>query len=167
MKKFALNKNLLFKSTLTFKNFSISLKEFSRFNSQTKNIKLSNYVNGEWVSTAKYEEYPDPLTGYKYLQAPLTEKTEMQTIITSMKECPRSGLHNPFKNVERYLKYGQICRKLAEALNEEEIFNHFVKLIQRVFPKSDAQAVGEMKVTRAFIENFSGDNVKYFINIIF
>lgn len=34
---------------------------------------------------------------------------------------------------------------------------HFARLIQRVMPKSFAQAVGEVRVTRIFLENFSGD----------
>jgi 1-pyrroline-5-carboxylate dehydrogenase len=164
MKKLKISKQILKSKQINFKvlkQFSINLKEFSKFNSQSKNIKLSNYINGEWKSTAKYEEYPDALNGNKYLQTPLTEKQEMDDIINSMKNCPRSGLHNPFKNIDRYLKYGQICRKVSEALHQEEIFTHFVKLIQRVFPKSDTQAIAEMKVTRAFIENFIGDNVQY------
>jgi 1-pyrroline-5-carboxylate dehydrogenase len=147
------------------RNFSIKLKDFSEFSSKDKNWKLSNLINGEWRSTAKYEEYLDPLKGNKFIHAPLTEKTEMSDIITSMNSCPKSGLHNPLRNVERYLLYGQVCRKVTEALYDEEIFSHFVKLIQRVFPKSDGQTIGEMKVTRAFFENFSGDNVN--INPLF
>lgn len=141
------------------KYFSIKLKDFSEFSHKSKNIKLSNYINGEWRSTSKYEEFLDPLKGSKFLEAPLTEKEEMTDIIQAMKAVPKHGLHNPLKNVDRYLLYGQICRKMTEALYDEEIFNHFIKLIQRVFPKSEYQCFGEMKVTRAFFENFSGDNV--------
>lgn len=36
---------------------------------------------------------------------------------------------------------------------------HFARLIQRVMPKSYAQAVGEVRVTRTFLENFGGDQV--------
>ena len=78
-----------------------------------------------------------------------------------MKNCPRHGLHNPLKNVERYKMYGDICRKITTALHDDEIFMHFVNLIKRTFPKSDAQAIGEMRVTRAFFENFCGDNVRF------
>ena len=141
------------------RNFGIKLKDFSELNSKDKYWKLSNFINGEWRSTAKYEDFPDPMKGNKLIDVPLTEKSEMTDIINLMNACPKSGLHNPLKNVERYLLYGQICRKVAEALHDEEVFSHFVKLIQRVFPKSDLQAIGEMKVTRAFFENFSGDNV--------
>lgn len=145
---------------LTKRNFTIKLKDFSEFSPKDKQWKISNFINGEWRSTSKYEEYPDPLRGNKFIESPLTEKSEMTDIINQMNSCPKSGLHNPLRNVERYVMYGQICRKVAQALHDEEIFTHFVKLIQRVFPKSDGQAIAEMKVTRAFFENFSGDNVK-------
>jgi 1-pyrroline-5-carboxylate dehydrogenase len=153
-------------SNVSFKNFSYKLKDFSHFSPKDKHIKLSNYINGEWRGTNKYEEFPDPWKGTKYLDAPLTEKSEMSEIINLMNSCPKSGLHNPLRNVDRYLLYGQICRRVTEALYHEDIFNHFVKLIQRVFPKSDIQANAEMRVTRAFFENFSGDNVNYFILIL-
>ena len=148
------------------KSFSIKIKDFSLICPKDKHIKLSNYINGEWKGTLKYEEFLDPLKGTKLIEAPLTEKHEMVDIINSMNACPKSGLHNPLKNVDRYLLYGQVCRRIVEALYNEEIFNHFVKLIQRVFPKSDIQAFGEMKVTRAFFENFAGDNV-FIINFNF
>ena len=141
------------------KKFCIKLKDFSEFNIKTKTFKLSNYINGEWRQTANYEEFPDPLKGSKFLEVPLTEPNEMNEIISSMKTCPKYGLHNPLMNVDRYLLYGQICRKVTQALYNEEIFDHFIKIIQKVFPKSAAQAYGEMKVTRAFFENFCGDNV--------
>lgn len=141
------------------RNFGIKLQDFSEHSPKANNIKLANYVNGTWKTTAKYEEYIDPLKGHKFLSAPLTEKAELTEIVTAMKACPRSGLHNPFKNVDRYLQYGQICRKVTESLYDPEVFDHFIKLIQRVFPKHDTQAHAEMKVTRAFFENFGGDNV--------
>ena len=143
------------------KKFSLKLKEFSQINPKAKHITLSNYINGEWKNTAKYEEYLDPSEGHNYLKVPLTEKSEISEIITGMKSCPKHGLHNPLKNVNRYIKYGDVCRRVTEALHSEEIFNHFVKLIQRTFPKSDAQAIGELRVTRAFFENFCGDNVRF------
>lgn len=152
------NKNIL---NILNKKFSLKLKEFSHINPKGKHLTLSNYINGDWRNTAKYEDFPDPLEGYNYLKVPLTEKQEMSDIISSMNSCPKHGLHNPLKNVNRYIKYGDICRKVTEALHNEEIFTHFVHLIQRTFPKSDGQAIGEMRVTRAFFENFCGDNVRF------
>jgi 1-pyrroline-5-carboxylate dehydrogenase len=37
----------------------------------------------------------------------------------------------------------------------------FIKLIQRVMPKSDVQCRGELTVTRKFFENFAGDNARF------
>ncbi len=148
-------------SKLHSKYFSLKLRDFAEFNHKDKHIKLSNFINGEWKGTNKYEEFPDPLKGTPFIEAPLTDKSEMSEIIELMNACPKSGLHNPLKNVDRYLMYGKIMRKVGEALHNEEIFNHFVKLIQRVIPKSDIQASAEMRVTRAFIENFAGDNVRF------
>jgi 1-pyrroline-5-carboxylate dehydrogenase len=37
----------------------------------------------------------------------------------------------------------------------------FTRLIQRVSPKSYAQALGEVTVTQKFLENFSGDQVRF------
>jgi 1-pyrroline-5-carboxylate dehydrogenase len=155
------SKSLFPNSNSFFKNFSIKLKDFSELNPKDKHWKLSNFINGEWKGTSKYEEFPDPLKGGRFIEAPLTEKSEMQDIISLMNACPKHGLHNPLKNVDRYLLYGQVCRKVAEALHNEEIFNHFVRVIQRVFPKSDGQTIAELKVTRAFFENFAGDNVRF------
>ena len=52
---------------------------------------------------------------------------------------------------------GGVCRKTAEVLHDKEVFDFFVDSIIRAFPKSRSQAEGEVRVTRAFFENFSGD----------
>lgn len=57
--------------------------------------------------------------------------------------------------------YGEICRKASELLFQDDISAHFAKLIQRCVPKSDPQAFGEVKIVRAFLANFSGDNVRF------
>lgn len=40
-----------------------------------------------------------------------------------------------------------------------QVVDFFTRLVQRVSPKSYAQALGEVVVTRRFLENFSGDQV--------
>jgi 1-pyrroline-5-carboxylate dehydrogenase len=40
-----------------------------------------------------------------------------------------------------------------------QVESFFARLIQRVSPRSFAQAVGEVSVTQKFLENFSGDQV--------
>lgn len=79
----------------------------------------------------------------------------------SAESCKKYGLHNPLRNVERYNMYGDILFKLAAEMRKPEVEEYFIKLISRVFPKSYAQAKGEVVVTRKFLENFSGDNVRF------
>ncbi|KAL8450535.1 hypothetical protein Emed_002407 [Eimeria media] len=51
--------------------------------------------------------------------------------------------------------------RAAALLHEEEVFGFFVKCIQLTMPKSKAQAEGEVKLVRSFLENFSGDNIRF------
>jgi 1-pyrroline-5-carboxylate dehydrogenase len=74
---------------------------------------------------------------------------------------PRYGLHNPLHNKERYLMLGNVTRKCAEVLHDPEVFEHMIKLVQRCAPKSYAQTEAEIRVTRAFFENFGGDQVRF------
>lgn len=60
----------------------------------------------------------------------------MWLISDSIKTAKKSGLHNPFKNPERYKLWGTICTKLVELLNKEDINGFIVKSIQNVMPKS-------------------------------
>ena len=46
-------------------------------------------------------------------------------------------------------------------MHDKSVEDFFTKMIQRVVPKSDAQARGEVVVTRNFLENFAGDNVRF------
>ena len=121
---------------------------------------VCNLLKGEWIKGIRFrEDIPDPLNGEPFLKVPDT--TEYSEFINSLDSCPKSGMHNPLKNVERYLMLGEVCAKSAELLREDEIEKYFCKLIQRVMPKSDSQCLGEVTVTRVFLENFSGDNVRF------
>jgi len=59
--------------------------------------------------------------------------------------------------------YGDVFFKIAEQMRKPEVENFFVKLVQRVMPKSTAQVVGEVVVTRRFFENFTGDNPRFLV----
>jgi 1-pyrroline-5-carboxylate dehydrogenase len=82
-------------------------------------------------------------------------------LIASMNECPKSGLHNPFRNKERYLLLGEVCRKVVETMQHKDVWEFFIQSIQRSCPKSYAQTHGELKVTIDFFKNFCGDNVRF------
>lgn len=118
-------------------------------------------VFGEWTSTEKHITLPDPLNGEPFLRCPDTQLYEIEPFVSSLKSVPRSGLHNPLKNPERYVMLGDVTARVAAEMAREEVTNHFARLIQRVAPKSMAQAVAEVTVTRKFMENFGGDQPRF------
>ncbi len=76
--------------------------------------RLWNLVGGEWRSTVKEEWLKDPMNGEAFCSLPSTgEAGELEPFVKSMGECPKSGLHNPLKNPQRYLLYGEVMRKTA------------------------------------------------------
>ena len=122
--------------------------------------KAQNLLSGEWLDTPKYfDDIPDPLTGEYFIDIPDTE--DLSDFIQNLEKCPKSGLHNPLKNNERYVMLGNVCAKAAALLADPEVEGFFVRLIQRVMPKSDNQCLGEVRVTRTFLENFAGDGVRF------
>ena len=129
--------------------------------SEKKPAKLSDFVNGKWVGSKDYKEIVDPLTGKLIILMPDTQIDEIGSFLKSLAECPKYGLHNPFLNVERYDLYGKICLKAAEFLRSNEGRDYFAKLIQRVMPKDIGQCYGEVDIVTTFLENFSGDGVRF------
>jgi len=122
--------------------------------------KCQNLVSGQWRDEAKhFDNIPDPMNGENFIQIPNTENID--DFIKNLASCPKSGLHNPLKNVERYVMLGNVCAKAAEVMRDKEVEDFFVRLIQRVMPKTDNQCFGEVKVTRTFLENFAGDGVRF------
>jgi 1-pyrroline-5-carboxylate dehydrogenase len=108
--------------------------------------------------------YLDPLNGQNqrpFIHVCQTDVTEIDAFVDSLNTCPKHGLHNPFKNPERYVMLGTVCAKIAARMKEPEVMEFFSRLIQRVAPKSYAQAYGEVAVTQKFIENFGGDQVRF------
>lgn len=122
---------------------------------------IKNRVRGAWTATRSSEDIIDPMTGAVMLRVAATAPDEIAPFVASLRECPKSGLHNVFKSPERYLTYGLVSAKAAAAMREPEVEAFFARLIQRVAPKSYAQALGEVTVTRRFLENFSGDQVRF------
>lgn len=128
---------------------------------------VRNMVDGNWIdaSTNKSSSMaiPNPLDkrGPAVCTVPDTSVDELGPFVESLRSVPKSGMHNPMKNVERYLQYGEISRKAGEALSDPDIAEFFAKAIQRTVPKSHAQALGEVRVTADFLKNFGGDNVRF------
>ena len=127
-------------------------------------IPTMNLVNGEWTSAASRSMViPDPLRASKegLATVPLVQSDELGPFINSLKSVPKTGLHNPLKNVDRYVALGDISSKAGDALADPEIQDYFAKCIQRCMPKSYAQCRAEVAVTAAFLKNFSSDNVRF------
>ncbi|MCX6736443.1 MAG: aldehyde dehydrogenase family protein [Candidatus Parcubacteria bacterium] len=122
---------------------------------------LCNIVGGEYVNTAKMAVLINPLEGTPLLEYPDTQADEIAPFLESLAKCPKSGLHNPIKNVERYKMLGEVSFKAAMALEDSAVEGYFTRLIQSVMPKSYAQARGEVVVTKQFLKNFSGDQVRF------
>ena len=142
---------------------SSNLKAFATLDPKHLSLqdKGMNLVGGEWVGTNNYNKLVDPLTGKGMISIPDTQLDEIQPFVDSLQAVPKTGLHNPLKNKERYLMLGQVCRKATEVLYDPEVFNFFVECTMRCVPKSRAQTEGEIRVTRAFMENFCGDQVRF------
>ena len=122
---------------------------------------VMNLVDGKWSESAKKHVLPDPLTGKHFINVSDVQENEIDIFVKSLNTCTKSGLHNPLKNPQRYLKFGDISARAAAKMRDPEVMQFFAKLIQRVAPKSDIQATAEVSVTQKFIENFGGDQVRF------
>jgi len=121
---------------------------------------LQNLVNGQWTDVPTYrDDIVDPMNGEHFLNVPDTQ--DMAPFIEGLESCPKSGVHNPLKNNDRYVHLGHVCAQAAALLATEEVEEYFTKLTQRVMPKSWQQCLTEVRVTRVFLENFAGDGVRF------
>ena len=72
-------------------------------------------VAGSWIDCTQFlSNIPDPLTGGAFLKIPDT--TDIDPFIKSLRTCPKSGMHNPQKNPQRYVELGRVCAKAAALL---------------------------------------------------
>lgn len=121
---------------------------------------VQNLLAGSWHAGERIrDDIPDPMTGEYFVDVPDTD--EIDAFINNLGTCPKTGLHNPLKNTDRYVHLGRVCARAAALLAEEGVEAYFTKLIQRVMPKSWQQCLNEVIVTRVFLENFSGDGVRF------
>ena len=78
---------------------------------------VSNCVAGQWNPTTRsHIVIPHPLDKQApaIFTIPDTQIDEVQPYIESLRACPKSGLHNPLKNPERYIQWGEISRKVTQ-----------------------------------------------------
>jgi 1-pyrroline-5-carboxylate dehydrogenase len=144
---------------------SIKISSFATvdpFNGMTSDARghALNLVAGNWTSAQHIrDDIPDPISGNPFIDVPDTH--DLHIFAQSFANCPKTGLHNPLKNTDRYVHLGGVCARAAALLASEDVEAYFTKLIQRVMPKSWQQCLNEVIVTRVFLQNFSGDGVRF------
>ena len=124
-----------------------------------------NLVGGKWCDAASQHSVVDPLNGEAFVKVPNTTVGEIGPFVERMASCPRSGVHNPIKNVGRYLMLGEVMVKGAHELGKPEVAEFFAHLIHRLVPKSKAQCAGEPAVTRKWMENYGSDQVRVRVGV--
>ncbi|KAI8543426.1 hypothetical protein RHMOL_Rhmol08G0216900 [Rhododendron molle] len=129
--------------------------------SASQPAEVHNLVQGKWTGSSNWNTILDPLNGESFIKVAEIDETGIQPFVESLSKCPKHGLHNPFKEPERYLMLGDVSVNAAHMLSQPKVFDFFTRLIQRVSPKSYQQALGEVFVTRKFLENFCGDQVRF------
>jgi len=119
-----------------------------------------NLCGGVWSTPNESITIIDPLNGEPMFEMPTPTKDEVAPFIERMKNCPRSGLHNPIKNPQRYVHLGEVNHRAAAELDKPEVEDFFAKLIQRVAPKSETQCRGEVRLVMAWLRYMSGDTTR-------
>jgi len=115
---------------------------------------------GEWLEYSKTRTICDPLNGKDMVVLPDRSIPDTQCFIDRMKNCPRSGRHNPIKNPQRYVELGKVTGRAANEMYKPEVEDFFAQLIQRVAPKHEVQCRGEVNIVRAWLQYMSGDTVR-------
>jgi 1-pyrroline-5-carboxylate dehydrogenase len=88
---------------------------------------VQNIVQGSWqpeCNATKKILIPHPMDkdAHPIFSLPDTSVEELGPFIKSMESVPKSGLHNPLRNVERYLMYGDISRKVRACVHDIFIY---------------------------------------------
>ena len=128
--------------------------------------RIQNLCDGKWTGHEQQDrlDIPAPLdrnAPHALFSIPKTNETdELILFCQSLAKVPKSGLHNPLKDVHRYLEWGDIARKAGHVLSSPAGSDFFARCIQACVPKSYDQAMGEVRVTASFLNNFAGDNVR-------
>ncbi|XP_072967298.1 probable aldehyde dehydrogenase isoform X1 [Typha angustifolia] len=122
---------------------------------------VQNLVQGNWKASIHWSWLLDPLNGEQFIKVAEVQEKEIKPFVESLSNCPKYGLHNPLRGQERYVMLGDVSAKAAKLLAQPEVSDFFTRLIQRVSPKSYNQALAEVQVSQKFLENFSGDQVRF------
>jgi 1-pyrroline-5-carboxylate dehydrogenase len=72
---------------------------------------VSNLVGGEWKKAKSEMLIPHPLdkNQHSIFSVPDTDISELEPYFTSMRKVPKSGVHNPLKNVSSLFRAQSVC----------------------------------------------------------
>lgn len=75
---------------------------------------VPNLVDGNWTNAKSAMEIIHPLDkdAPPIFTISDTQPDELAPFLASLRKIPKSGVHNPLKNPERYLQFGEISRKV-------------------------------------------------------
>ena len=102
--------------------------------------RAQNLLRGTWLPATRYESIEDPLRGGDMLLVPATSDAEAAAFGESLAAVPKTGLHNPFRAVDRYLMLGRVSAAAGAALRDPATLDYFTRLVQRTSPKSYKEA---------------------------
>jgi 1-pyrroline-5-carboxylate dehydrogenase len=68
---------------------------------------LTNILDGKVTKSSKTEPIVDPLNGGTFLYNSLPENNhQLDAYVASQRSVPNFGVHNPIRNVHRYMQMG-------------------------------------------------------------
>jgi hypothetical protein len=81
---------------------------------------VQNCVSGAWQppndAASSVIAFPHPMnTDVPYPIFTIPDTTDVTPFVHSLRQCPKTGLHNPLKNPERYVQLGEISRQVRFA----------------------------------------------------
>ena len=122
---------------------------------------VKNLINGKYIDVNNYLKIKNKINNKILFKVADTKIFELEELKKSINNVPKSGLHNPFKNPERYRILGDVCFKTAHNFKNKFIKSTLMEEIVQTTGKTYEEAEKEINVSRKFLENFSGDQVRF------
>jgi len=83
---------------------------------------VHSILDGKLIKYNKTIPIVHPLNGEQFLNVSVPDKdSDLNAFIESQKNVPKYGLHNPIKNVQRYVQYGDIFMRIASEMRKPEV----------------------------------------------
>jgi 1-pyrroline-5-carboxylate dehydrogenase len=107
------------RSSLAFRSMSFvpswATYDPSELGSSATPYAVQNFVDGKWTKAKASMDIPHPMDkdSHPIFTVPDTQADEIAPFLESLRKVSKSGKHNPLKNNDRYVKYGEIARKVS------------------------------------------------------